>query len=352
MIPNFKMFSKKYLRAAPIPIITISSILTLSLMRNAIDISLAEIIAGLGAISLSIIWGTMRASRGYWLYTVYTRRVYESPEKVMQYLEKFKMGGKSIFLYHPFGVSLVTLCAVSLLSCLIWLCGPAYRYNLIALSGIFIMPLLLLFQLKKSIPYHLTHALESHTNSHSIIPSLRRLPGYVAEDLLLSLMINLALVLPIARKPDFSLAEGYSNPAFIVAFMILLSVVLLFMFFFATRSQRYVIFGEMIIGHINKEFAPFMPSLHINKLARSWRLLLWLGLILLWSIIICLIFSSLRITPEFITLYLFGLLPIILIYCVERYQVLYSNFKDAQDMLQRYEMLRTLISQNHPKNMK
>ncbi|KEY57380.1 hypothetical protein [Serratia sp. DD3] len=335
MIPRFAPFSKKYLRVAIIPVVLTSSILTSSLIRNAIDITLLEIITGLSAICLSIVWTMMRDGRGYWAYSIFTARAFESPEVLAGYTQR-NIEGMAKLLYRPFWASLVTLSLVVALSCLIWLGGADWRYTLIALLGVVILPTLMLIQLNKSIPFNIILALNSYNDINAYRPRQRSLPGYVAEDLLLSLLINFALVFPIARKPAFSLAAGYSDPAFVIAFMILMGIVILFMLAFASRSRRYVLFGEILNGTLDTDTAPFAPWSFTSKLTRFKRALIWLLATLLWSIVICLIFAAWHITPQFIPLYLCALLPLLAVYCVERYQTLYSNFNEALEMRKRH----------------
>lgn len=337
MIPTFTVFSKKYLRSAILPIVLISGILTSSLIRNVIDISLPEMIAGLGAISLSIVWSMMRDGRGYWTYSVYTMRIFEPPEVIAQYIQR-KTSGWVKVLYRPFWASLLTLCLVALLSGLVWLCGPHWRYALIALLGVLVLPWIMLRQLDKSITFNILLALKTYDDPETYRPRRRSLPGCVAEDLLLSLLINFALVLPIARKPEFSLSGGYANPAFVIAFMILMGVVMVFMFAFASRTRRYVVFGELLNGTLTTTSVPFAPWSFTSKLTRLGRGLLWLLLVLVWSLVICLIFAALRIPPQFVVIYLCALLPLLVIYCLERYQTLYSHFKEAQEMNRRYQL--------------
>lgn len=351
MIPNFSTFSSKYIRVAVLPVIVVSALLTSSLIRNVINITLPEIIAGLGAICLSIVWSMMRDGRGYWVYSVFTMRMYESPEDIARYMRSLTLEGRSKLFYRPFWASLLTLCAVVLFSTAIWWCGPSYRYVLIGLLGVVVLPAVMLWQLDKSIPFCILNALLIHDKPNEYQAKPRRLPSCLAEDLLLSLLINFALVLPIARKPAFSLAGGYANPAFIVAFIILLTIVMLFMFCFAIRPRRYVIFGELLIGNIKDDFAPVTPCAVTSKLSRPWRLVIWLLLIAIWSIVICLIFNGIGMTPSFTPLYLCSLLPIIAIYCAERYQVLYTNFLEAQEMKLRYEVVSAEYMANRNKSI-
>lgn len=336
MIPRLSTFSQKYLRVAAIPVVLISGILTSSLIRNVIDITLPEMIAGLGAICLSIVWSMMRDGRGYWTYSVFTLRVLETPETITAYMQR-KTEGLAKLLYRPFGASLVILSLVAALCSLIWLVGPGWRCALIALLGMLVFPALMLFQLYKSIPFNILLAMKSHSEPEVYRPQQRSLPGFVAEDLLLSLPINFALVLPIARKPAFSLAAGYTDPAFVIAFMILMGGVILFLLAFASRTRRYVVFGELLNGTLGEHAASFAPWSFTGKLTRIGRVLIWLVATLVWSIVICLIFDALQIKPQFIPLYLCALLPLLSVYCAERYQTLYDNFNDALEMRKRHQ---------------
>ena len=344
MIPNFDTFSTRYLRAACIPVVVVSALLTSSLLRNVIDISLWEMVAGLGAICLSIVWSMMRDGRGYWVYTVFTMRVYETPEEIARRIEHLSLGGASRLFYQPLAASLLTLAVVVLLSLAAWLCGPQYRYPLIGLLGVVLLPAVMLWQLDRSVPFLIRQAMMIHKDKANYASRPRRLPACLAEDLLLGLLVNFALVLPIGRKAEFSLAAGYGNPAFIVAFMILLTIVMLFMFFFAIRPRRYVILGDMLIGNIAADFAPCAPWALTARLARPWRLVIWLIAVALWSVAICLLFQTLKLPQSFVPFYLCSLLPIVLIYCAERYQALYDNHLEAQEMRQRYETIAAAVN--------
>ncbi|MFZ1874546.1 MAG: hypothetical protein WAU54_17465, partial [Chania sp.] len=241
-------------------------------------------------------------------------------------------------LYRPFWASLVTLCLVAVLSGLVWLVGPDWRYALIALLGVLVLPVLMLVQLNMSIPFNIMLALKSNSEPNAYRPRQRSLPGYVAEDLLLSLLVNFALVLPIARKPAFNLAAGYADPAFVIAFMILMGVVMLFMLAFACRPRRYVMFGELLSGALHTDTASFVPWSFTSKLTRFRRGLLWLLATLVWSIMVCLIFAALKITPQFFPLYVCALSPLLAVYCVERYLTLYGNFNEALEMHKRHQV--------------
>ncbi len=221
---------------------------------------------------------------------------------------------------------------------LIWLCGPDWHYPLIVLLGVLVLPALMVVQLGKSTPFNILLALKSYSEPESYRPRQRRLPRLVAEDLLLNLLTNFALVLPIARKPAFSLAPGYADPAFIVAFMILMGAVTLFMLAFASRTRRYVLFGELLNGTLDVNSAPAAPWAFTGKLTRWQRGLLWLLASQLWAIAICLVFAALQITPQFIPLYLSALLPLLVVYCAERYQTLYDNYNEALEMHKRHQV--------------
>jgi hypothetical protein len=348
MMPILTTFSQRYMRGAVIPVVLVSAILTSSLIRNVIDITLPEMIAGLGAICLSIVWSMMRDGQGYWAYSVFTLRVFKNPQAVAGQYKERKTAGMAKLLYQPGWASLVILCLAAALSGLIWLCGPDWHYPLIVLLGVLVLPALMVVQLGKSTPFNILLALKSYSEPETYRPRQRRLPRLVAEDLLLNLLTNFALVLPIARKPAFILAPGYADPAFIVAFMILMGAVTLFMLVFASRTRRYVLFGELLNGTLDVNSAPAAPWAFTGKLTRWQRGLLWLLASQLWAIAICLVFAALQITPQFIPLYLCALLPLLVVYCAERYQTLYNNYNDALEMHKRHQV----YANNDAKTMK
>ncbi|MGF6191929.1 hypothetical protein [Serratia sp. 2723] len=340
------MFSQRYMRETAFPVVLVSATLTASLIRNIIDITLPEMIAGLGAICLSIVWSMMRDGQGYWSYSVFTFRVFKNPQALAiaseiasesQYKER-KTEGMNKLLYQPGWASLVILCLVVVLSGLVWLCGPDWHYPLIALLGVLVLPVLILVQLDKSAQFNVLLALKSYSEPETYRPRQRSLPRLVAEDLLLNLITNVTLVLPIARKPAFSLAQGYADPAFIVAFMILMGVVTLFMLVLVGRSRRYVLFGELLNGTLDANSTPCAPWSFTGRLTPWRRGLIWLLASQLWSIAICLIFAALQITPQFIPFYLCALSPLLVVYCLERYQTLYNNYNDALEMRKRHQV--------------
>ncbi|MEQ5204697.1 hypothetical protein ABN228_19590 [Providencia rettgeri] len=340
MIPNSKTFNKKYRVVSRLTIILISGILTSSLIRNVIDISLMEIIVGLGAIGLSITWSSTRDGLGYFTYSVSTMRFFDNQQEY----EKLKKRGEArrfpIIYSHPFYNSLLTLVGVIICSVVIWLCGPALRYWLIAFAGLIIIPVMILHQLTIAAEQNIISAIERLIAQKKKPVRVRYFLSYLTEDLLLSLAVNFALVLPIARKPAFSLAEGYENPAFIVAFMILLTIVMLFMLCFAIRQRRYVLFGELLGGYINEGFMSSRPCAFMRKSNTLGRLILWLFLTAIWSVVICLLFSQIQKEPDFGSLYFCSLLPIIGVYCLERHNLFYTNFKEALEMEKQYIELR------------
>jgi CHASE2 domain-containing sensor protein len=99
-----------------------------------------------------------------------------------------------------------------------------------------------------------------------------------------------------------------------------------------------VVFGELLNGTLDASAVPFAPWSFTGKLTAWRRGLIWLLASQLWSIAICLIFAALQVTPQLIPLYLCALLPLLVVYCLERYQTLYSNYKDALEMRERHQV--------------
>lgn len=336
MLPGFRVYSQKYTRLALLSITLPCGLLAMSLARNVIDIQLHELIFGLGAIAVSVTFAMVRDERGYWIYAVRALKVYEPEEERQRVLARKPNTLAARLFQRPLYASLLALLFTMLISVLGHTLFRGHIELFIYASGFVLLPLFLIFLLARALVYHLHSALVTPLGS-----SNRRRFGIstlIASDLLLSLLVNFALVLPIARKPSFSLAQGYGSLPFIIAFMILLLVVLLFMLFFAAKPRRYVLAGELLSGDIDADFARGRPWLRLLTPHRGLRYGGYAVVVALWSILLCLLFSSLPLEAQFVPLYPVGLLPILLIYCCERYHVLFDSFLQAQDIHRRMKV--------------
>jgi len=143
------------------------------------------------------------------------------------------------------------------------------------------------------------------------------------------------LVFPLAYKPSFSLAKGYSDPAFVVAFIILLEIILLLMLLSVRRVRRYVFCGELLCGMVDDHFAKTPPWRWSGWQSLWLRGGIYTLLIAGWSILLCGFFARYIGGGSFIGFYMVGLLPLILIFMLERYRILYTGFREGQKLVQQ-----------------
>jgi len=333
MLPDFERFAKRYLHFASLGLWLISLLLCVALVRNTVAISLTEMLFGLGTISLSLCWNMLRDQRGYWVYSLYALKLYEPAEKIEQLQQYISKQNWRRHCYHPWSGSLLTLGLVALL-CLLQMQLPAsYRSGFILLMGAIVLPQWLSWLLKRSLLFSVIWAVNQ--KQQPIRPRPRHISLHLSQDLLFNLIVNVALVFPLAYKPSFSLAKGYSDPAFVVAFIILLEIVLLLMLLFVRRTRRYHFCGELLCGLVDDQFAHTPPWRW-----SGWRSL-WLRggiytlLIAGWSILLCGFFEHYIGGEHFIGLYLVGLLPLVLVFTMERYRTLYVGFREGQKLVQQ-----------------
>lgn len=334
MLPSVETYTKHSARMAILSIFIPSALLCWSLARNVVDISLTELLFGLGAISFSIAFGIVRDNRGFWAYVLCSVRVYNGKSRRKTFVNvSLPWFIAACFLKPICGGALLCFIVISL-AALAYLFIPALIYPFIYMMGIIILPVMAYFFLTKTQLCNLNNVFNILLNRTSKEKKQRRIYYYLITDLILSLLINFALVLPIARKSDFSLSQGYEHPHFMVSFAILLVIVAIFMFYFALPPKRYAFAGELLLGSIGNNFAAkksWVGRLHPNIFRRY---VFYFIFLCLWSPLVCLVFSRLEIATNFTMLYLIGLIPILVMYWGERYNVLFNSYHEALEIKQ------------------
>src|SRR3954465_4631676 len=88
MIPSFEVYLRKYLSAVFFFILPVTAFFASSITRNVLNISLAELILSLGAITASLVFTVLRDSRGYWFYVIRSAKMFDSKKSRKRYLEE------------------------------------------------------------------------------------------------------------------------------------------------------------------------------------------------------------------------------------------------------------------------
>ncbi len=342
MQPNFKTFRRQYLLMTFLGLLIPSALLSMSLVRNVINITLPELIMGLGMIAVAITFSAVRDSRGYWFYAIQAVKIFEPESERQRLITANIPAWRQLLARSPVFAALLAFIFVVAISAVGYSWSYPHIDALIYLCGFFILPFFSLLLLGSIV---ICHTREAILNSSLTTGSVKNIYYYLGYDVLISLLVNFALVFPIARKPAFSLADGYNSMLFQIAFCVLLLAVLLFMLFFARVSRRYIMVGELIAEDIDLSFARRpLPSLLAVFLKQHRRYIIYFFSVILWGILLCNSAALLVDSQDFIPLYLLALIPIVLIYLVERYQVLYVAFIQAKDIHQRLKNNKILLS--------
>ncbi|KAB8312519.1 hypothetical protein EH228_06925 [Erwinia endophytica] len=333
MIPSYTHFSRRHTLIFAAGCFITTAILTSSLLRNTLVITPLRLFIGLAAIGGSIAWNTAREGRGYWIYTIATLRMYEN-EVTLNEKSALPENKFNRYLSMPWCSLLVTLALALLLSITgAWLPPLALRYWAF-LCGVLILPFSLCY-----IYNHASQATIRQTILHisgikRIKVKQRSLAHYLAEDLFIMLLVNLALVLPIAKKAAFSLAHGSHTPTFIIAMIILMEIVMGFILLIAFRTRRFIFCGELILDAVK---IPTRLSERRLKYRLFFRIIGWLLVTLFWTVFICLFFSSHA--PHFTLVYLSALSVPLLIFILERYNTLTVHYHQANRILSELKKL-------------
>lgn len=329
-----------------IPLFIISATLTTSLIRNTDAPSFWQAVSGLSAIGLCLLWGGISESTGYCWYAVNIssqRNIY-LPMTFSQ--ARFRSPLCRYLMSHPVGMSLVLICALIIFCHLIWQADIEYRYLLLWMIGSLALPGLCLFQFRHAFLFHLNRVITLQEVADSKIrrPVIGRWQQIALVDLTSSLLVNLALVLPLNDKPSFSVAKGYLTPEFLVAFNILMVIVMLCMCTFAKkRSRRYAFLGELAGNIQQSSTQPYPLPFRLGGWSYMQRVGCWLFLSMLTGCLLPLLFSWLNAPLNFAVIYLCALLPIAMIYWFERKQSLLMDLNDANEMWQRVKYQQSLI---------
>lgn len=178
--------------------------------------------------------------------------------------------------------------------------------------------------------------LEARNTPHAPedLGSAARLMHRIAvADLLVTMLINIALVMPVRHSPDFAPSLGYGSVAFVVAALILSLVVLTLSLLSSWRTRLQPCSGDLY--RTRGIAGPQIEILRVrgNRWERWARYsLLMCGL----TLGICLLMGSLYGTAPVQLVLGLLLLPVALIFWIERTALLAANFRDASQLVAEF----------------
>lgn len=374
MLPDFETFRKSYMKFALFALFGFAWLMTFSLIRNNPNLNIFTLTIGFTVIFSVFIWNMMRDNRSYWTYTFLTLRIWESFTVNQTEIDEV-LNSRNRWIYEKHLAALFVSLRVGLVtaSCA-WIVNfispDSLPYLALILGGL-VFPLFMAWMLKHAITCNLFLMLQAQQSStvQRVAPfSLWRL---VIEDTISTCLITLVLVLPIYQKPEFSLANGYLAPEFVIGFIFLQVIVLFFILLFANRTRRVNLLGDLL-NHalVDKALVPSQ-----NRVARlfDWflihtslfnkgfvpRLLIYACWLAIWAVLSCAISAAVmpetqplitaddsastavftRLWPfvQFTVVYLLGFCASLFIFMLERYHSLTRNLNEAKEMLVRHQ---------------
>jgi len=176
-----------------------------------------------------------------------------------------------------------------------------------------------------------SHAAAPEAASPRSIPRLLR--TIAAEDLAITSLISLALVLPLRHSPDFQPTLGYGSLAFIVAALVLVLMVLPLSLLSAWRPRRFACSGEL---YRHRGLDETLPA-QVNPRTGRWQRWRRYSLVLCaLTVVTCLALGALPVVaPIELTLMLL-LLPVAPMFWRERCITLAESFHDAAELVRQY----------------
>ncbi|MFD1556736.1 hypothetical protein ACFSHT_14090 [Paraburkholderia silviterrae] len=349
MVPS----SSEYIRRRMVAIIVvtgvIATVLVSSLTRNAPGLSVAQAIAGLGMISASIFFAIARDSGGYWFYAIRAGKVFDPNPSFPGDAQDSTWQGALI--RNPWMAAVVGFEFAALICLLADALFPGHLVLFAWCYTIVLLPAATVGFSLLAARAGAQDALRILSGKHAIAQSQHRAAQLVAADLFIAIATNFALVLPVRHKPAYSLEHGYGYAPFVVAFVVLLLIVCAFMLCFAARSRRATLVGELLMGKADGQFASLAGPSRWLALSRLRRYALYVVSTVVWAVLVCAAFAKWAPSWGFVPLYCVALVPLVLMYALERCAAMRRDLAEAQDAERRvvmtfsYEKLPGLIEE-------
>lgn len=314
MLPTFRRHLGRYGVGLWFGLTLLCLLQAFALVRNSAALGLVELLLAGVAIAGGVTYVVFRDAPGYWIYSTLALKFLLSKEELsdVRSLRVTPVIRWLNPLQHPFRWPLLLAFLVSLLLLVGHGLFPAHSGVLAFVVIGLLFPLLLSWLMLGSVRYFLV--LASPEGEASMLEGLRRprqASVYRREDLLITLVINFALIWPLQSRPAFSLAAGYGDAKFVVAAVLLGWIATFFTLLGARRSRLFSVVGEMLSGLFCTEHALRceQPKNALNARLLP-RMLAYYGVIALWVLLLCVVLAQLPMTLPF-PLFSLLLLPVL-----------------------------------------
>jgi hypothetical protein len=162
------------------------------------------------------------------------------------------------------------------------------------------------------------------------VSAVRLMRRIAVADLLITMLINVALVMPVRHSPDFAPSLGYGSLAFVVAALILAMVVVTLSLLGSWRTRLQPCSGDLYRARDIAGPQVEAPRVSGNRWVRWARYsLLMCG----FTLGACMLLGTLYETAPIQLVLGILLLPVALMFWVERTALLAANFRDASQLV-------------------
>jgi hypothetical protein len=163
--------------------------------------------------------------------------------------------------------------------------------------------------------------------------TVRLIHRIAVADLVITMLINVALVMPVRHSPDFAPSLGYGSAAFVVAALILAMVVVTLSLLSSWRTRLQPCSGDLYRARDIAGPQVEAPRVSGNRWVRWARYSL---LMCAFTLGACLLLGTLYETAPIELVLGLLLLPVALMFWVERTALLATNFRDASQLVAEF----------------
>ena len=168
----------------------------------------------------------------------------------------------------------------------------------------------------------------------------KRLTGYLAVAVVMSVMMNLLTIAPLGRRAEFDFYGHYFTLKAIITMLILCAVVLAINLLFLRFTKRYIFLGHLFLNEIDLYFSQAIPwrSLYAKPL---WlRLAILLVIQFAWLVLVALVVTLAGRALCFEAYFLLCYAPCLAYYVLHAWWKWHNDFMMSCDMCLRWDEIK------------
>jgi len=274
-----------------------------------------------------VLYGFIADLRAYWAYKCVVKNVDLSC--FLNAESKVRKG----FLFSPFTVlALAALLFSGLNWALLSLVPPG-----VALAAIVIVAPLLIWGIVALLrPVYIKQIIASARDTLKY----KRLTGYLAVAVVMSVMMNLLTIAPLGNSAEFDLSGHYFTLNAIITMLILCAVVLAINLLFLRFTKRYIFLGHLFMNEVDLYFSQSIPWRTLNAKPLWLRLALLLVIEFVWLVLVGLVVTLTGWSLWFEAYFLLCYAPCLAYYALHARWKWHNDFMMSCDMCLRWDEIR------------